>query len=109
MGKRTEAHRQSWGAEGAFQTRNHNEKIISQVAFSLIPFLPLIHLVFSLNFLTKLPISQMFAANGLRRPPDGTAYSGTLYFFIFLFTPRSTAYSLHENRVHLSLLPIDIG
>jgi len=39
-------------------------------------------LVFSLNFLTKLPISQMFAANGLRRPPFETAYSGTLYSFI---------------------------
>jgi len=23
----------------------------------------------------------MFAANGLRSPPGGTAYSGTLYFF----------------------------
>jgi hypothetical protein len=39
-------------------------------------------LVFSLNFLTKLPVSQMFAANGLRRPPDGTAYFGTSCFFI---------------------------
>ena len=39
-------------------------------------------LVFSLNFLTKLPISQMFAANGLRSPPKGTAYSGTSCFFI---------------------------
>jgi len=39
-------------------------------------------LVFSLNYLTKLPISQMFAANGLRSPPDGTAYSGISYSFI---------------------------
>jgi hypothetical protein len=28
---------------------------------------------------------------------------------IFFFTPKSTAYPLHENRVLLSLLAIDIG
>jgi len=32
----------------------------------------------------------------------------TLCSVIFFFTPKSTAYSLHENRVHLSLLAIDI-
>jgi hypothetical protein len=34
---------------------------------------------------------------------------GTLCSFIFPFTPKSTAYLLHENRVLLSLLAIDIG
>jgi hypothetical protein len=37
------------------------------------------------------------------------AFCGTLCSFIFPFTPKSTAYPLHENQVHLSLLAIDIG
>jgi hypothetical protein len=37
------------------------------------------------------------------------ASCGALHSFIFPFTPKSTAYPLHENRVHLSHLAIDIG
>ncbi|HOX78457.1 MAG TPA: hypothetical protein PLW31_10520 [Bacteroidales bacterium] len=37
------------------------------------------------------------------------AFCGTSCSVIFPFTPKSTTYPLHENRVLSSLLAIDIG